>query len=592
MAVSYPCLHGVNVCLGSASVPGGGHGDLAIMIGLAIVAATLLAYAAHLLRQPLVLAYIAAGVAIGPRIGLGWVADSAPIETVARLGLAFLLFIVGLEINLRKLLATGGKAAAITSVQVLVSFGLVFAAARLLGQGGMAAFYLGVAGAFSSTMITVKLLSDRSELDTLAGRVTLGVLLLQDVIAIGVLATQPSFGGGDAFRVWTMAPAVLKGFGLLGGAAAVSRFLLPVLFRWVARVPEVLLLSAVSWCFLVCYAATLLGFSEAMGALIAGISIGQYPYTIDLVAKIRSLRDFFVTLFFVSLGMLLERPSAGQAAVAAVLTAAVLASRVVTVWPMAALLGYGNRVGILSTIHLAQTGEFGLVAVLLGAAKYGHLRSDTVTLVILLLLATSTLSTYLFQGSHRLARAGVRWLERFGAGGGPAPLSPDEPEVGRPGVMLVGCFRTGSLLVHELRKRNVPVTVIDFNPRLRSQVERLGLPFVYGDVSHFDTLEHSGVDHARVLIVPISDDFLRGTDNGHLLRGLRRMNAGATIIVTATSLDQARTLYDLGADYVVVPDALASDAVADAVCDAMNGRLDARRADHRARIDGQQALKL
>jgi Kef-type K+ transport system membrane component KefB/voltage-gated potassium channel Kch len=593
MTASEIGFHAYRASLASTSAPiEGAHGDLAIMIGLAIVAATLLAYAARLARQPLLLAYIAAGVAIGPRIGLGWVADSAPIETVARLGLAFLLFIVGLEINPRKLLAGGRKVVALTSVQVAGSFVLVFAAAWLLGQGRMAAFYLAVAGAFSSTMITVKLLSDRNELDTLPGRVTLGVLLFQDVIAIAVLALQPSFGSGGALPVGTMALAVLKGFGLLAAAATVSRFVLPVLFHWVAKVPEVLLLSAVSWCFVVCYAATLLGFSEAMGALIAGVSIGQYPYTIDLVAKIRSLRDFFVTLFFVSLGMLLELPSATQTLAAVVLTAVVLVSRAATIWPMARLLGYGNRVGILSTIHLAQTGEFGLVAVLLGAAKYGHIQSETVTLVIILLLVTSTLSTYLFQFSHPLARAAMRLLGLGGAGKSEGLAGADDVESDEPAVMLVGCFRTGSLLVHELRSRSLPVSVIDFNPHLRSQLEGLGVPFVYGDISHLDTLEHSGVDRARALVVPISDDFLRGTDNVRLIRSLRRLNKEAKIIVTATSLDQARTLYDLGADYVVLPDALASDAMADVLSEAVNGQLDGRRAEHMARLDGQQALKL
>lgn len=593
MTASEIGIHVYRAGLASASVPvEGAHGDLAIMIGLAIVAATLLAYAARLARQPLLLAYIAAGVAIGPRIGLGWVADSAPIETVARLGLAFLLFIVGLEINPRKLLAGGRKIVALTSVQVAGSFVLVFAAAWLLGQGGMASFYLAVAGAFSSTMITVKLLSDQNELDTLPGRVTLGVLLFQDVLAIAVLALQPSFGSGQALPLGMMALSVLKGFGLLAGAAAISRFVLPMLFHWVAKVPEVLLLSAVSWCFLVCYTATLLGFSEAMGALIAGVSIGQYPYTIDLVAKIRSLRDFFVTLFFVSLGMLLELPSVSQTLAAVVLTVVVLTSRAATIWPMAKLLGYGNRVGILSTIHLAQTGEFGLVAVLLGAAKYGHIQAHTVTLVIILLLVTSTLSTYLFQFSHPLARTMLRWLGRRGADESHGQTEADEVDEERPAIMLVGCFRTGSLLIHELRNRNLPVSVIDFNPRLRSQLEKLGVPFVYGDISHLDTLEHSGADRARALVVPISDDFLRGTDNARLIRNLRRVNPDARIIVTATSLEQARTLYDLGADYVVMPDALACQAMADLLSEAVNGQLDDRRTEHRARIDEQQALKL
>ncbi|MBP7935288.1 MAG: cation:proton antiporter [Phycisphaerae bacterium] len=547
------------------------HGDLAIAIGLAIVAATMLAYLARVARQPLLLAYIAAGVAIGPKLGLGWVADTAPIETLARLGLAFLLFIVGLEIDLRQLLATGRKAAAITAVQVVGSYVLVFAVCRLMGVGSMQSAYLGIAGAFSSTMITVKLLSDRSELGTLPGRVTLGVLLLQDVLAIAVLAIQPSLGKAGSLPIAVMGLAMLKGLVLLVGAIAISRFVLPLLFKWVAKTPEVLLLSAISWCFMVCYAAILLGFSEAMGALIAGVSIAQYPYTIDVVAKVRSLRDFFVTLFFVSLGMLLEIPAGGQAALAAAIVLMVIASRVLTVWPAVRIVGYDDRVGILSAIHLSQTGEFGLVVVLLGATQYRHIASDSVSLVIILLLVTSTLSTYLLQFSHPIALHTMRWMSKRGwARRTPSDSVPTSPE-GDNAVMLVGCFRTGAFLVHKLRNRDLPVAVIDFNPRLRDQLNALGVPFTYGDISHLDTLEHGGVENAKALVVPISDDFLRGIDNAHLLKMLRRVNPQAKIIVTATSIEQATRLYELGADYVVLPELLSAEAIIAAIDAAFEG---------------------
>lgn len=578
--------------LGSA--PGGGHsaqGDLAMAIGLAIVAATVLAYLARVARQPLLLAYIAAGIAIGPKLGLGWVGDTAPIETLARLGLAFLLFIVGLEIDLQQLLATGRKAVAITAVQVVGAFILVFAVCRVLGIGPMQSVYLGIAGAFSSTMITVKLLSDRSELGTLPGRVTLGVLLLQDVLAIVVLAIQPSMGGGS-WPVGVMGLAVLKGLALLVGAIAISRYLLPLLFRWVAKTPEVLLLSAISWCFLVCYAAILLGFSEAMGALIAGVSMAQYPYTIDVVAKVRSLRDFFVTLFFVSLGMLLEIPAGGQAILAIAITLIVIASRVLTIWPMVRLVGYDDRVGILSSIHLSQTGEFGLVVVLLGATQYGHIGSDSVSLVIILLLVTSTLSTYLLQFSHPIARRTVLWLSRrrWSRRG---PRKRDEADLDNEGaVMLVGCFRTGAFLVHKLRDRGVPVAVIDFNPGLRRQLDALGVPFIYGDISHLDTLEHSGVEQAKALVVPISDDFLRGIDNARLLKMLRRINPEAKIIVTANSVEQADELYDLGADYVALPDLLSAEAIVAALDAAPRDQSDNRPGSTRSELQKCPSLNL
>src|SRR5262245_1117423 len=250
------------------------HANLLYDIGLSIVAATVLAYVARMARQPLLLAYIAAGVLIGP-VGLGWIHDRDSIQTLAELGLAFLLFIVGLEIDLKKLIASGKVAAVTTVVQVAGGAVLGWGVARLLGFVGLAAAYIGAAVAFSSTMIVVKLLSDRSELDTAAGRVTLGILLLQDVLAIIVLAVQPNLGGGAGgdSALLKMGLSALKGIGLVAGTLAVSRWVLPLLLKSVAKFPEILLVTAISWCFLVCYAAIKADFSSAMGALIAGVSI-------------------------------------------------------------------------------------------------------------------------------------------------------------------------------------------------------------------------------------------------------------------------------------------------------------------------------
>jgi Kef-type K+ transport system membrane component KefB len=208
-------------------------------------------------------------------IGLKQVNDPEAIGTLSELGLIFLLFIVGLEVDVKKLLGIGRVALPITLVQVVGSALLGWATAWALRMHGLDAVYIALTVAFSSTMIAVKLLSDRSELDTSHGQMTLGVLLLQDVLAIGVLALQPNFSGGLSLLV--VASALAKGALLIAGTWAISRFLLPRLFRWVAASPEMVLLSAISWCFLVCLAAQKLSFSVAMGALIAGVTMSAFP---------------------------------------------------------------------------------------------------------------------------------------------------------------------------------------------------------------------------------------------------------------------------------------------------------------------------
>jgi len=548
------------------------HGHLLQDIGFCIVTATAMAYLARLVRQPLLLAYIAAGILIGP-LGLRRVTDPASINTLAELGLAFLLFIVGLEIDLKKLIASGRIAAFTTVIQVAGSALLGGWIATLMGFGGLAAGYIGAAVAFSSTLIVVKLLSDRNELDTIAGRTTLAILLVQDVLAIVVLAVQPNLGmGGEAASpLAAMGLSVLKGLALVSGTLLASRFVLPRLFRWVATFPEIVLVSAVSWCFVVCHAAVQAGFSSAMGALLAGVSISAFPYTLDVVAKIRTLRDFFVTLFFVSLGLLLVVPSWRLLGAALILSGLVMASRFLTILPSLRLAGFDNRVGLLTSMHLSQTSEFGLVILLIGASDpYRHVGAEVVSLVVMILVITAVLSTYLVQYGHGLSALVMRHASR-------APRE-DAREPASAPILLVGCFRVASSVVHDLLEADLPFKVIDFNPRVHRELRKLGVPCTYGDISHLDTLEHAGVREARVLVSSIPDDFLRGTSNRRLLESFRRLNPGATTIVTAESVAEALELYEAGADFVLTPRLLGADRLAEILKTAAAGSLEEVRA--------------
>jgi Kef-type K+ transport system membrane component KefB len=568
-----------------------GHGDILHEIGTCVVAATVLAYVAKLTRQPLLLAYLGAGVLIGP-IGLKWIQDQHTIERLAELGLAFLLFIVGLEIDVKKLLDSGKVASVTTVVQVTGSALLGWGTARLLGYEGLPAAYLGAAIAFSSTMIVVKLLADRFELDTGPGHVTLGILLVQDVLAIVVLAIQPELGGGagGGSPLATIAFSAVRGLALLFGALALSRWVLPTIFRFVAKVPEVVLLSAISWCFIVCWAALKADFSVAMGALIAGVSLSTFPYSIDVVAKLSSLRDFFVTLFFVSLGMLITRPTGATIVATLALSAACIASRFLTIWPAVRLLGHGSRTGLLSSIHLAQVSEFALIIVIMGVSeKYRHIDRDIVSIVVLSLVVTSTVSTYLIQFSHKLVKLVLR------ASKGTVLEDAQARDTRRhrrapAKVALVGCFRAASSLVHELRAAGIDFTVIDFSPEVHAGLERLGVTCNYGDISNLDVLQHAGVAEAEVVIASISDDFLRGTSNRKLLDLLRRVNPTARIIVSADKLQGARELYQAGADYVHVPRLLSAAHLLQVVQAIQRGELEAVQAAGKAQLEGREEV--
>jgi len=552
------------------------HGDsILVDLGLSIVAATVLAYVARLLKQPILLAYIGAGLLIGPP-GLGLVHNERTIAELAELGLAFLMFIVGLEIDLKKLVSSGRTGLLVGIAQVVSCALLAVGAMWLLGYRGLPVLYLGVASAFSSTMIVVKLLADQSELDTVDGRITLGILLVQDVLAIVVLALQPnlqqpSFG--------PIGVSLLSGLGLVAVALAAARFLLPPLFQWAAKSPEIVLISAISWCLLIGYLAILANFSIAMGALIAGVTLSALPYTLDVVAKISALRDFFVTLFFVALGMQLELGAPAVLVAAAVLSAVVVVSRFLTVGPLLAALGYGPRVGTLSSLALAQTGEFALVIATVGLAL-GQIESDVASIIALTLVVTATLSTYMLMARHRIAQDCMAVLRRVGVREGAVASANADPGHVAPEVVLLGFHRVASALLHELQYRmsGHRFVVVDFSPEVFRRLRQMNVPVVYGDISHLDTLAHAGVESARVVISTVSDDFLRGTDNATLLRQVRRLNTAARVIVSAETLDRARALYAAGADYVVLPRNETASAYAAALQALEEGRLDDLRA--------------
>src|SRR3982750_3359314 len=290
-------------------------------ITLCILFAWVLGLLAHFSRQPLILAYLIAGFFIGP-FGMKWVESKDSIAVISELGLIFMLFMIGLEIDLKKivragkviLFAAGGQLVGGCLLGILFFWGIGLS----MGGGHFDAVYLCVACALSSTVIIVKVLYEKRELDTLPGRITLGVLVLQDIFAILFLAVQPSLANLEISVILISIGRVA----VLGAAALlVSRYVLPRLFHQIARRPELILLGALAWCFLVAETAERLSLSREMGALIAGVSLSTFPYALDVTAKVTTLRDFFITLFFVGIGMTIPLPTPEMLLMALVLSA-------------------------------------------------------------------------------------------------------------------------------------------------------------------------------------------------------------------------------------------------------------------------------
>ena len=346
-------------------------------ITLCILFAWVLGLLAHFSRQPLILAYLIAGFFIGP-FGMGWVKSQESISVISELGLIFMLFMIGLEIDLKKivragkviLFAAGGQLIGGCLLGILFFIGIGLS----MGGGHFDALYLCVACALSSTVIIVKVLYEKRELDTLPGRITLGVLVLQDIFAILFLAVQPSL---DNLQVSVILLSIGRVGVLVATALVLSRYVLPRLFHQIARRPELILLGALAWCFLIGEIAEQLHLSREMGSLVAGVSLSTFPYALDVTAKVTTLRDFFITLFFVALGMTIPIPGLSVIGLALMIAAFTVVSRVVTTFAPLYLMKQGLRASLLPAINLAQISEFSLVVIQTGVAA-GHIQTETV----------------------------------------------------------------------------------------------------------------------------------------------------------------------------------------------------------------------
>jgi voltage-gated potassium channel Kch len=313
-----------------------------------------------------------------------------------------------------------------------------------------------------------------------------------------------------------------------------------------------------------------------MGALIAGISLATFPYNLDVLAKVVSIRDFFITLFFVALGMQIPLPELNVVLTALVLTAVALAIRIFGVFWVLYPLKTGHRVSLLTTINLNQISEFSLVILTLGVG-YGHVESKTITYVIWVFSLMAVGSTYLIMYSHELQGLLSKLLIVLGikdVGG----AEEGRPESSEHPVVVLGFYRVASALLNEI-SRNAghlldKIKVVDFNPLVKDRLAKMGVACVYGDISHVVTLAHAEIAHAKVVLCTIPDYILKGTTNLKLFRLVKAVCPNAKVILTSEGPTQAKELFDAGADYVIQPSALAGSAVVGVIEQALEGRLD------------------
>lgn len=540
-------------------------------IGIVIITAATLAILAKALRQPRILTYIIVGIILGPLI-FGVIKNRETMDNLATLGITFLLFLVGLELDLRKLKEVG-KTALITSLGHMVfTGGLGYLIALSFGFTPLESIYISLALVFSSTVIVVKLLSEKHEIDSLYGRIAVGFLLIQDLVAILALLFLAAFhlNGSAILTFSSLGLTLLKGIFLFLLIILASKYILPYIFKFVARSSELLFLTSISWCFLITLIAAGSGLSIEIGAFLAGVSLASLPYNLEIIARVKSLRDFFIILFFVTLGMqVVFNVSTADLARFIVLSLFVLIGNPLVILFLMGILGYKRRTSFLTSISIAQISEFSFIIVALGH-KIGHLSPGIVSLVILIGVATISCSSYLITYSDSLYKVLSPFLVIFELRKG---VKKDEkiylPQKLNRHIIVVGYHRIGRTVVETLKKMGSNLLVVDFDPRKIKQLEKEKIPHIYGDITDPDILEHIGLENASMVIstVPKREDDL------FIIQKSKEARKDITVFATADHVEEALELYDAGADYVILPHILGGKHAA-LLIEKMNGSLE------------------
>jgi Kef-type K+ transport system membrane component KefB len=531
------------------------------LTSLLVLAATV-GFLGLLLRQPMIVSFIAAGILAGPS-ALGIVQAGDNIKLLAELGVAVLLFLVGLKLDLNLIRTLGVVSLATGLGQVLFTSIVGFAIGMALGLDTVTSLYVAVALTFSSTIIIVKLLSDKREVDSLHGRIAVGFLIVQDLVVVLAMMALSAFGLGAQTAdgngaLMQIATVMMYGIAMLVLIGIFIRFLATPLMGRIARSPELMIIFAISWAALLAALGSYFGFSKELGGLLAGVSLASTPFRESIVARLSSLRDFLLLFFFIALGTQLDLSLLGaQIVPALIFSLFVLIGNPLIVMAIMGYMGYRKRTGFLAGLTVAQISEFSLIFIAMGLSL-GHVSTDALGLVTLVGLITIALSVYMITYSHTL----YRWLE-------PAlslferkvpyreEIFEQQQNTEQPyDVILFGIGRFGAAIADHLRKDNFRVLAIDFNPDEVRAWQRRGFDAVYGDACDQDFIASLPLENDKWVIAAMPQHDLGLTHEDPrlaLIAGLKTRNFSGKIAVSTHHPRDVAALKKKGADLVLLP---------------------------------------
>eukprot|EP00931_Biecheleriopsis_adriatica_P049456 TRINITY_DN28610_c0_g1_i1.p1 TRINITY_DN28610_c0_g1~~TRINITY_DN28610_c0_g1_i1.p1 ORF type:complete len:904 (+),score=166.38 TRINITY_DN28610_c0_g1_i1:139-2850(+) len=530
-------------------------------VAFSLTSCGLIAFLVGLAQQPLILGYLLGGILVGPQIGLDVVHSHESVAEISNLGLVFLLFMIGLELDVKALLNMGRVVILVGLLQFPICAGIqvaffsaLHAAGLNLGTGQYAAMYCGIVCGISSTMIVVKLLGERGETEQPDGRLTIGILIFQDIWAMVFLAIQPNLASPNVV-------GLLKTFGMIALliiiALSYAKFIMPAILFYASKSVELMLVLSIAWCFFMGITAILpwIGIGMELAALIAGVALATFPYSAEFNGKLKYIRDFFITLFFAALGMQIPVPSFQPIATACVIALLVLLFRWLGICLLVFVLGGGPRLGALATINLSQISEFALVICSLGM-HFDHIGTDTLTIIIWTFMILAILSANIIGQKHKMYKGMARLVNKLrGRASNEADGEDHDHDHDHRSILLLGFHKIASMLVSEFERRDPALlkmfAVVDTNQDIKGGLEKRGLKFGYGDFSSADVLEHAFHGKPQIVLSTTPNSMLQGVTNLQILKVSKEVWPEAYVIVSAENPTQAQELYNAGADYVL-----------------------------------------
>ena len=521
-------------------------------LSLVLVLVVVIAAVMRLLRQPLILGYILTGILVGPVV-LDMIHAKEAFEGFSQIGITLLLFIIGLGMNVNVVKSLGRVSLITASAILILVGGSGFLAGHLLGFPTITALIVGVSLFFSSTIIILKFLSDKREVSRLHGQIAIGVVLVDDIVATIAIVIVAAAGNSSGLSIADIGWLAAKAIGLTTLLFVMGAFVIPRVSKAFAKSQEFLFLFAVAWGFGIAALFSLAGFSHEVGALFAGVSLASLPYATEMSTRLKPLRDFFVVLFFVSLGESFAFGDLHQIIIPAlILSAIVVIGKPLFVMSSLGVLGYTKLTSFKTGIHLSQISEFSIVLVVF-AHQMGIISGETTSIMTLVALITIGLSSYLMNYDDSIYRKLENFLDIFERKNIRERAQKHELY----SAILFGYHHGGHEFLQLFRDTHQRYLIVDYDPEIIEHLEVQGVRHAYGDATDTEFLNEINAGKAKFVASTIFDNHV----NRLLLSYLHRFNPDVVFICHARTYEDALDLYDHGATYVILPRFLGSEYI-------------------------------